>query len=95
MPPPLLSAACFRALLEVRAVTDSPWSAAGNHRNRTIVLADLRERQIAPGVGHGRNVLAVVGSCKEFGSEQFFVTEKSTRFEGHGSGRDSVEATAD
>jgi hypothetical protein len=85
-----ISAARVRALLEVRAVTDPPWPAAGNHRNRTIVLADLGEREIAPSVGYGRNVLAVVGSCNEFRSEQFFVTEKSTRFEGHGSGCDSV-----
>src|SRR5580704_6047512 len=88
--PPLLSVACVRALLEVRAVTDPPRSATGNHRNRAIVPADLRERQIAPGVGHSRNVLAVVGNANEFRSEQFFVTEVSTRFEGHGSGGDSV-----
>jgi hypothetical protein len=81
-----LSAARVRALLEVRAVTDPPWPAAGDHRNRTIILADLREREIAPSVGYGRNVLAVVGSCNEFWSEQFFGTEKSTRFEGRGSG---------
>lgn len=77
---PLLSAARVRALFEVRAVTDPPWSAAGNHRNRTIVPADVLEREITPGVGYGRNVPVVVGSCNEFQSEQFFVTEISTRF---------------
>jgi hypothetical protein len=93
--PPLLSVACVRALLEVRAVTDPPRSATGNHRNWAIVPADLCERQITPGVGHGRNVLTVVGNGIEFRGEQFFVTEVSTRFEGHGSSGDSVEATAD
>jgi hypothetical protein len=93
--PPLLSAARVRALLEVRAVTDPSWSAAGNHRNWKIVQADLLEREIAPGVGYGRNVTAVSGSCNEFWSEQLFVTQISTRFEWHDSGCDSSEATAD
>jgi hypothetical protein len=45
----ILSAARVKALLEVRAVTDPSWSAAGNHRNWAIVTADLPERKIAPG----------------------------------------------
>ena len=83
LPTPMLSAARVRALLEVRAVTDPSWSAAGNHRNWAIVPADLLEREIAPCIGYCRNVTAVLGSCNEFRSVQLFVTQISTRFERH------------
>ena len=70
----MLSAARLRALLEVRVVTDPSWSAAGNHRNRAIIPADLLEREIAPGVGYRRNVTSVLGSRTDFRIEQLFVT---------------------
>jgi hypothetical protein len=84
-----------QSLLEVRAVTDPAWSAAGGHRDWTIVPTDLVQREIAPEVRYSRYVTELPGSSKEVGREQLFVTQISTGFEWHDSGGDSSEATAD